>query len=52
MYEVICNIMGIPIEAGTAEFQAVTFACLALIIILTVVFIDMIYRAFSHFWHG
>lgn len=52
MFEVICNILGFTIEAGSAEFQAVVFACLALIIILTCIFIDMIYRVFSHFWRG
>lgn len=52
MYEVICNILGCPIEVGSAAYDAVIFACLALIIILTIVFIDMIYRVFSHFWRG
>lgn len=52
MFEAIFNILGLTFEAGTPEFQAVLFACLALIIILTCIFIDMIYRVFSHFWRG
>lgn len=52
MYEIICNILGLSIEVGSTAYDAVIFACLALIIILTAVFIDMIYRVFSHFWHG
>ena len=37
---------------NNTEQQIVFYICGALIIILTVVFIDLVYRVFSHFWNG
>lgn len=52
MIQILLSILGIALEEGSGEFQALVFACLALIIILTCVFIDMLYRVFSHFWRA
>lgn len=37
---------------NNTEQQVIYYICGALIIILTVTFIDLIYRIFSHFWNG
>lgn len=52
MYDVIYNIINHAWSTGDSIQQYVTYTCCALIIILTCVFIDMIYRIFSHFWHS
>lgn len=51
MYDLISNIIDHTwITQSSGEQQYIYYICGALIIILTVVFIDMIYRVFSHFW--
>lgn len=52
MYDVIYNIINHAWSTGDSIQQYVIYTCCALIIILTCVFIDMIYRIFSHFWHS
>lgn len=52
MYDLIYDIIGHSWTTGTSEQQYVYFTCAALIIVLTVVFLDMIYRTFSHFWRA
>lgn len=37
---------------NTTEQQILYYICGTLIIILVVVFIDLVYRTFSHFWRG
>lgn len=37
---------------NNTEQQVIYYICGALIIILTCVFIDLVYRVFSHFWRG
>ena len=53
MYDIIYQIVGHTWDTGSyssTEQQIVYYTCCALIIILTCVFIDMIYRIFRHFW--
>lgn len=51
MYDLISNIIDHSwISTNAGEQQYIYYICGALIIILTVVFIDLIYRVFSHFW--
>ena len=51
MYDLISNIIGHSwISQNAGEQQYIYYIAGALIIILTVVFIDMVYRVFSHFW--
>lgn len=46
MYDLILQIVNAP-----SEFNAdIVSACCVLIVVLTVVFIDLIYRVFRHFW--
>lgn len=52
MYDIIYEIIGHTWNTGDSSQQYIFFTCAALIIILTVVFIDMIYQVFSHFWSG
>lgn len=53
MYDRIENIINHVYESQyTGDQQYIYFICGALIIILTVVTIDLIYRVFSHFWRG
>lgn len=48
MYEMIESMLAHEIS----DPQQVEFICGALILVFTVVFIDMVYRIFSHFWRG
>lgn len=54
MYDIIYQIIGHQFQSGTGynttEQQIYMYACASLIIILTVTFIDLIYRVFRHFW--
>lgn len=50
MYDIISNIIDHVWVTNTSEQQYIYYICGALIIILTCVFIDMIYRVFSGFW--
>lgn len=54
MYDLIYQIIGHVFQSGTGynttEQQIYMYICGSLIIILTVVFIDLIYRVFRHFW--
>ena len=55
MYDILYNIVSHTWDTSnysSTEQQIYTYTCCALIIILTCVFIDMIYRVFSHFWRG
>lgn len=51
MYDLISNLIDHSWTTGTNEQQYVYYICGSLIIVLTAVFVDMIYRIFSHFWH-
>lgn len=53
MYDVISNIINHNWQTNyTSDQQYIYYIAGALIIILTCVFIDLIYRIFSHFWSG
>lgn len=52
MYDIISQIIDHSWSTNSSEQQYIYYTCSALIIILTIVFIDMIYRVFSHFWRG
>ena len=52
MYDLLYQIIDHTYTQGDSLQQYIIYGCLALIIILTVVFLDMIYRVFSHFWSG
>lgn len=52
MFDIIYNIISHSWETGDSSQQYVYVICGALIIVLTAVFVDMIYRVFSHFWRG
>lgn len=53
MYDVIANIIDHVWNTNnynSTEQQIVYYICGCLIIILTVTFIDLMYRIFRHFW--
>lgn len=51
MYDIISQIISHSwISQNAGEQQYVYYICGALIILLTIVFIDLIYRVFLHFW--
>lgn len=52
MYDIISQIINHSWSTGDSAQQYVYYICGALIIVLTAVFIDMVYRVFSHFWRG
>lgn len=57
MYTVILNIIDWVWQSGTAgynttEQQIIYYICGSVIVILVVVFVDLVFRVFSHFWHG
>lgn len=53
MYDLISSIIDHVYESSYGgEQQYIYYICGALIVLLTCVFIDLIYRVFSHFWHS
>lgn len=52
MYDLIDTIIGHNWTTGSSDQQYIYYIAGALIIILTVVFVDMVYRVFSHFWRA
>lgn len=50
MYDLIYGLIDHTWTTGSSEQQYVYFTACALIIILTVVVIDLIYRCISNFW--
>ena len=51
MYEVIENIINHTWQSNyTSDQQYIYYIAGTLIVILTVVIIDLVYRIFSHFW--
>lgn len=52
MYQIIEQIINHSWTTGDSSQQYIYYICGALIIVLTAVFIDMVYRVFSHFWRG
>lgn len=56
MYSIIQEIINWAWNTGTGynttEQSIIYYICGALILLLTVVFVDLIYRVFAHFWNG
>lgn len=52
MYSAFERIINHSWVQGDSMQQYIVYGCICLIIILTVCFIDLIYRIFSHFWRG
>lgn len=53
MYDIIDSIIAHTWQSNyTSDQQYIYYMCGCLIVIFTVVFIDLVYRVFSHFWRG
>lgn len=52
MYNIIENIIDHDWVTGSSDQQYIYYICGAIIVILTVIFIDLAYRVFTHFWRG
>lgn len=53
MYDTISGIIGHAwVTQNAGEQQYIYYIAGSLIILLTVVFVDMIFRIFSHFWRA
>lgn len=52
MYDIIERIIDHSYIQGDSLQSYYIYTCCVLIIIFTVVFIDMVYRVFTHFWRG
>lgn len=51
MFDVISAIFGLETVAAGSNAEMVILACCGVLtVLLTVVFIDLFYRLFSHFW--
>lgn len=50
MYDIINGVIDHSWSTGSSEQQYIYYICGALIILLTCVFIDVVYRVFRHFW--
>lgn len=50
MYDLISGLVDHTYVSGDSMQQYIIYTCCALIIVLVAVFIDMVYRIFSHFW--
>lgn len=52
MYDVVSSIIDHSWTTSTSEQQYIYYICGALIVLFSCVIIDLVYRIFSHFWHG
>lgn len=50
MYEIIESMIAHTWETGDSSQQIIYYICGALIIVITAVLLDMLYRTFSSFW--
>ncbi len=50
MYDIVKNIIDHAWVTNSSDQQYIYYICGTLIVILTVVIVDMVYRIFSHFW--
>lgn len=50
MYDIISSIISHSYTSGDSAQQYIYYICGALIVVLTAVFVDLIYRIFRHFW--
>lgn len=51
MYDIIFEIINHTYSTGDSGQQYIYYICGSLIVVLTAVFVDMVYQVFSHFWH-
>lgn len=51
MYDIISQIVDHNWITGSNDQQQIYYICGAIIVVLTAVFVDMVYRVFSHYWH-
>lgn len=52
MFEIIQSIIDHAwISQGAGDQQYIYYICGSLIVILTCVFVDLVYRVLYHFWH-
>lgn len=52
MYDILYRIIDHSYTTGDGMQQYIIYGSIVVIIIFSVVFIDLIYRVFSHFWRG
>lgn len=52
MYSIVENILNFTGSSSYNYESYIIYTCAALTVILTVVFIDLVYRVFTHFWRG
>lgn len=50
MYELVERIISHSWTTGSSDQQYIYYICGSLIILLTCVFVDMVYRIFRHCW--
>lgn len=50
MFDIIFDLIGFPEGYSGLDPQLLLYVCGALAIILVCVFVDLLYRIFSHFW--
>ena len=51
MYNVISEIFGHAFQSADSGESYIAFVSGAIIIVLTAVFVDMVFQTFSQFWH-
>ena len=51
MYEIIESMIAHAYTTGDSSQQYIYYICGALIIVLTAVLLDLLYRMFTSFWH-
>lgn len=53
MYDLVSEIINHAwVSNYTSDQQYIYYICGALIVLFSMVFVDLIYRIFSHFWSG
>lgn len=50
MYDIVSGVIDHSWMTNNSEQQYIYYICGALIILLTCVFVDLVYRIFRHFW--
>lgn len=52
MYDIIYGMIDHSWTTSASEQSYLYYTCCTLILLLTVVFVDMVYRTFRHFWRS
>lgn len=50
MFKIVQNIIGYTSSSGYNSDSTILYICGSLVILLTIMFIDLIYRVFRNFW--